>query len=206
MLLKQQRQKIWEIPLGDSFICPYMGTDTISNATTLWGTGNAPSQTIFGPMHSASISPKSCETMVLDSHTIPILFGTIGVTLASLSLVVNIAFGILQVRAINKCTREDLESGKDGSPQLAAAGSTSQPVDVTNQRPSLHKVVHELDASEPLQCANPWFILLLGRKPANLLFLAIHPMTRRNCPNHLRRLKTRMADSLLRLRAMPLFL
>jgi hypothetical protein len=110
-------------------------------------------------------------------------FGTIGVTLASLSLVVNIAFGILQVRAINKCTREDLESGKDGSPQLAAAGSTSQPVDVTNQRPSLHKVVHELDASEPLQCANPWFILLLGRKPANLLFLAIHPMTRRNCPN-----------------------
>jgi hypothetical protein len=127
-----------------------MGTDMISNATTLWDTGIAPSQTISGPMPSASTSPISCETTVLDSHTIPILFGTIGVILASLSLVVNIAFGVLQVHAINKRTREDLESGKDGSLQPAAAASDSQPVDVANQQHHCHRVVHELGVPEPL--------------------------------------------------------
>jgi hypothetical protein len=122
----------------------------ISNATTLWGTGLATSQTVSGPMPRASTTPTNCDTTVLDSHTIPILFGTIGVTLASLSLVVNIAFGILQVRAINKRTREDLESGKDGSLQPAAAASDSQPVDVANQQHHCHGVVHELGVPEPL--------------------------------------------------------
>jgi hypothetical protein len=124
----------------------------ISNVTTLRRTGIAPSQTFSGPMPSASTSPTSCETMALDSHTIPILFGTIGVILASLSLIINFAFGILQVRAINKRTREDLEFGKDGSPQPAAAEPTSQPVAVTNQQYNLHKVVHELDARKALLC------------------------------------------------------
>jgi hypothetical protein len=86
----------------------------------------------------------------MDSHTIPIIFGTIGVTFASLSLIVNIAFGILQVRAINKRTREDFESGKDGSPQPAAAGSTSRPVAVANRQHRCHIVVHELGVPESL--------------------------------------------------------
>jgi hypothetical protein len=89
--------------------------------------------------------PATCETMVLDSHTIPIIFGTIGVILASLSLIVNIAFGILQVRAINKRTRESVEAG---SPLPAAAGSTSQPITVTNQQHHPDNVLHESHVTE----------------------------------------------------------
>jgi hypothetical protein len=136
-----------------------MRTDMISNATILLGTGVVPSQTLSGSMPSAGISPTSCETTALDSHAIPILFGTIGVILASLSLIVNIAFGIFQVRAINKRTRGDLESGKNGSLQPAVAAAIPQPLDVTNQQHRLHKVVHELGVPEPLMCVDPWLIL-----------------------------------------------
>jgi hypothetical protein len=143
-----------------------------------------PSQTCSGPMPSAGIVPATCETMVLDSHTIPIIFGTIGVILASISLIVNIAFGILQVRAINKRTRGDLESGKDASPQPAAAGSIPQPVDVTNQQPHLHEVVHELDASEALLCVNLWSRPVFVRTSANVPYIKVHPTPRKVCLKH----------------------
>jgi hypothetical protein len=165
----------------------------------------APSQTCSGPMPSAGTVPATCETMVLDSHTIPIMFGTIGVILASLSLIVNIAFGILQVRAINKRTSGDLERGNDGSPQPAVAGSIPQPVDVTNQQPRLHEVVHELDASKALLCVNLWSRPVFVRTSANVPCIKVHPTPRNICPNHLHKHITYHL-SLLRLRLLLLLL
>lgn len=68
--------------------------------------------------------------MVLDSHTIPIIFGTIELALATLAIVVNIAFGVLQLRAANKRTRGDLEFGKSAPSEPAASGvrCTAQPI------------------------------------------------------------------------------
>lgn len=78
------------------------------------------SQTCSGPMPSASLAPTSCDpTPAIDAHTIPMVFGTIGVILALMAIAVNIAFGILQLCATDK-RLEDHECGSRRTPQSTA--------------------------------------------------------------------------------------
>ena len=65
--------------------------------------------------------PASVDATILDSHTIPIIFGTIGVLLAFVAIVVNIWFGVLQIRAINNRARDDVECCKGALLPAAAA-------------------------------------------------------------------------------------
>lgn len=79
------------------------------------------SRTCSGPMPSASLAPTTCDlTPAIDAHTIPIVFGTIGVILALIAIAVNVAFGILQLRATDKRCREDHECGSRRTPQSTA--------------------------------------------------------------------------------------
>jgi hypothetical protein len=106
--------------------------------------------TCSGPMPLANETPTSFDTTVLDSHTIPIVFGTIGVILASVSLVVNVAVGMLQLRAMNRRARIEIEVGNLSMREPASAGVGSKPqvatVDVaTNQKCHTYQLGHELD-------------------------------------------------------------
>jgi hypothetical protein len=115
----------------------------INNATT----PIVADRTFAAPVPSASIAPISCDTMYLDSHTIPIIFGTIGVILASISLVVNIAFGLLQIRALNQRNRNDIEVNKLRlcEPATAIPPPNTTITAATKQKPQAHQLSHELD-------------------------------------------------------------
>jgi hypothetical protein len=104
-----------------------------------------PTRTCSGPMPLPSEIPTSFDTPVLDAHTIPIIFGTIGVVLATISLVVNIAFGMLQLRAIKQRARIRVEAGKV-STEAAHAGiePTSRIVATTNQQHHMYQLRDEL--------------------------------------------------------------
>ena len=88
-----------------------------NNATTS-SVGNGP---CAAPVPSAGIAPTLCDTMFPDSHTIPIIFGTIGAILACISLVVNIAFGLLQLRAIDQRNRDQIECGRPRTSEPVSA-------------------------------------------------------------------------------------
>jgi hypothetical protein len=104
-----------------------------------------PTQTCSGPTPVPSEIPTSFDTPILDAHTIPIIFDTIGVVLAIISLVVNIAFGMLQLRAIKQRAHNEVEAGKV-SKEAAPAGiePTSRIVDTTNQQHHVYQVRDEL--------------------------------------------------------------
>ena len=109
----------------------------IGNSTTLLGTDIVPSPTYSAPMPSASVTATSCYySTALDSHTTPIVFGIIGVILASVAIVVNIAIGLLQIRACNKRVRQDVECGNggDAEPAPSSVASSAQPLTATNQQ------------------------------------------------------------------------
>ena len=90
-------------------------------------TSSIADKTCAAPAPSASIAPASCDTEYLDSHTIPVIFGTIGVILACPSLVVNVAFGLLPLRALgHHRNRDEIEVGKPGGSEPAAAGVGSK--------------------------------------------------------------------------------
>lgn len=89
-----------------------------------------PTRTCSGPTPVPGETPTSFDTPVLDAHTIPIIFGTIGVVLATISLVVNIAFGMLQLRAIKQRARNEVEAGKV-STEAAHAGIELEPISRT---------------------------------------------------------------------------
>ena len=76
------------------------------------------------PMPIARELPANVDATVLDSHTIPIIFGTIGVHLAFVAIAINILFGVLQIRAINNRARDDVECGKGAV--LPAAAATNE--------------------------------------------------------------------------------
>lgn len=100
-----------------------------------------PTRTCSGPTPFPSEIPTSFDTPVLDAHTIPIIFGTIGVVLATISLVVNIAFGMLQLRAIKQRARNEVEAGK-ASTEAAPAGiePISRTVDTADQQQHVYQV------------------------------------------------------------------
>jgi hypothetical protein len=79
------------------------------NSTSCDGMGAVANQTFSAP--SPRPSETSIATATFDSHTIPIIFGTIATILAVIAIIVTIAFGILQLRALNKTICGDTESG-----------------------------------------------------------------------------------------------
>jgi hypothetical protein len=68
----------------------------------------------------------SLDSTTLDSHTIPIIFGTLGLVFASIAIAVNVAFGILQIRAFSKRVCDDVEHGKGGTIEKAIATTNRQ--------------------------------------------------------------------------------
>jgi hypothetical protein len=104
-----------------------------------------PTQTCSGPTPVPSEIPTSFDTPILDAHTIPIIFGTIGVVLATMSLVVNIAFGMLQLRAIRQCARNEVEAGKVSTEAApAATEAITRTVDTADQQHHVYQVRDEL--------------------------------------------------------------
>ena len=101
-------------------------------------------------MPVASQIPTSLDATPLDSHTISIVFGTIGVVFACLSLIVNIAFGLLQLRATNQRAHREIEIGKPETrePVPASVGLISQTAPVataSNQMNPVQQLGHELE-------------------------------------------------------------
>jgi hypothetical protein len=109
-----------------------------------------PRPTCSLPTPLASEIPMSFNATELDSHTVPIIFGTIGVILASMSLVVNIAFGTLQLRATNRRARNGIEVGKLSMCEPVSVGAGSKPDSATvdaaaNYKCHAYQLGHELD-------------------------------------------------------------
>jgi hypothetical protein len=89
-------------------------------------------------------------TPTFDSHTLPIIFGTIATMLAVIALVVTIAFGILQLRALNRKLCSDTESGMPGSQAMDADPELQSIVSLTtasHRQSQVGCLVHESELS-----------------------------------------------------------
>ena len=140
------------------------------------------SRTCSGPMPSASLAPTTCDlTPAIDAHTIPIVFGTIGVLLALMAIAVNIAFGVLQLRATDKRCREDHECGSRRTPQSTAttrvrsAHQTGRFAAPTNQT-SCFQQKSQQAGTVGMACGASntlWFVYLLPRNSWRCVLFAM---------------------------------
>jgi hypothetical protein len=117
------------------------------NGTSCDGMGAVANRTFSAP------SPRPIETSTatanFDSHTIPIIFGTIATILATIAIVITIAFGILQLRAFNRTSRNDIESGMTGSQTMEVGPEPQAAVSLTvaHRQSQAGRLLHESELS-----------------------------------------------------------
>jgi hypothetical protein len=117
------------------------------NSTSCDGMGAVANQTFSAP--SPRPSEASIATANFNSHTLPIIFGTIATILAVIAVIITIAFGVLQLRALNKTSCGDAESGMAGS-QTTIAGPEPQAADshtAAHRQSHVDRLLHESELS-----------------------------------------------------------
>jgi len=77
------------------------------------------------------MAPNSCDVTLLDSHTVPIIFGAIGVLLACTSWIFKLAFSLLQLHALSQRNRDEIEDGTLKTCEHIFVRAVSSPKTVT---------------------------------------------------------------------------
>lgn len=128
---------------ADSHIVHDLCKSKMASNSTYYGAQIAASRTFSAAAPSQSETPTATATF--DSHTIPIIFGTIGAVLGTIAIIVTVAFGVLQLRSLNRRKSGDAESGAAASRITDAVSKPEAAASLTvaHQQSQVDRIPHE---------------------------------------------------------------